>query len=77
MGGRKKPKHLIYTMLKISVTTWHTGLLHDYHYDYMIIFRFQAKDYDKRKFSALMICACFIDKLSKKDETHVYTSKLS
>lgn len=43
----------------------------------MIIFRFQAKDYDKRKFSALMICACFIDKLSKKDETHVYTSKLS
>lgn len=29
-GFRKKPKHLIYTMLKISVTTWHTGLLHDY-----------------------------------------------
>lgn len=31
-GGvsEKKPKHLIYTMLKISVTTWHTGLLHDY-----------------------------------------------
>lgn len=29
-GSEKTPKHLIYTMLKISVTTWHTGLLHDY-----------------------------------------------
>lgn len=39
--------------------------------------RFQAKDCDKRKCSALMICACFIDKQSKKDGTRVYTSKLS